>query len=156
MTDKLFFEAKKELLRDMEQAEMCRESIHAVQKCETLTDLVRVMNTLSVQLIGENFPRVEWLRHYFNKIELAEHGIFLDTTTIEVAPKSHLWLFGNSHVMVYGNETKLIRITAHQHSRITLHALDFSMWSVELQQESSLHIDKQDQYAKISIRDKRQ
>ncbi|MDD3404978.1 MAG: hypothetical protein PHH23_01750 [Paludibacteraceae bacterium] len=158
MERKKFIDARNELLATMIKDKHCAKSVAAVRSCSSIKTLASVLGKFRIELAGENFPTISWLRKWFTfeREVLADNGVLLDCwKEITNYEKEVTFLFGHSCLTVESRHIPIKYIVCRNQSKVRIYADGFSLWHVLLQDESECEIVEKSEHSRIILIDKR-
>jgi hypothetical protein len=119
-----YFNKMKADLVETYKADLCEESVEAINNASDIAEFVRLLPKFSVYLNYKELPSIDWVKKWFNTTELRrianDNGVYFDGIATIVSPIIPIVLMG---------DVKAIFTCAHPH-----------LYQIVTQDESSVQI----------------
>lgn len=136
------------------KADLCEDSIEAVQHARTLQELIDVLHTYSAFLKYKSIPKIDWVRKWFadHKQEAEQYGCYIDRIVSITNPTQPIIAFGTSNISLVINKAGVYNITLQDDTYCSIVAYYTSMVRVRQKDNSQVHVLHKSNSSIIKIR----
>ena len=99
-----YFNQMKADLLETYKAELCEESVEAINQAGTMAEFIGLLAKFSAFLRYKEIPTIEWVEKWFNTHELRkianDNGVYFEGYNTIVNPTKPVVVMGNAKVMI--------------------------------------------------------
>lgn len=106
------------------RAQLCEDSLDAIEKASTIEEFIGLLSKFSAFLNYKFIPEVWWVRKWFNNPErkdIAEsNGVYFEGIHVVTNPTKPIVVMGDAQIMLTCTEPHLYRVTLQENSKCTI------------------------------------
>lgn len=149
------FEDMKADLLETYKADLCDESIEAINNAKDLPEFIRLLAKFSAFLNYKEIPKIDWVNKWFNTPELMkvanDNGVYYKGFATIVNPTLHIVLMGDVKAVVTCAQPHMYQITAQDDSNVEIATFCNCFVKLRMKGNSKHKVITKNQYSRIVV-----
>jgi hypothetical protein len=137
------------------KADLCEESIGAINNASDIAAFVRLLPKFSVYLNYKELPSIDWVKKWFNTTELRrianENGVYFDGIATIVSPTIPIVLMGDVAAILTCAKPHLYQVVTQDYSKVKITTFCNSVVRVRQKNNSQVDILHKHNLSRIKI-----
>lgn len=119
-----YFNQMKADLLETYKADLCEESVEAINQAGTMAEFIGLLGKFSAFLNYKEIPTIDWVKNWFNTSELRkianDNGVYFDGIVVITNPTKYSVLMGNVKAVLTCAEPHLYQLTIQDNSELEI------------------------------------
>lgn len=150
-----YFNQMKADLIETYKADLCEESLEAINGVSDLAAFVRLLPKFSIYLNYKELPSIDWVKKWFNTTELRrianENGVYFDSIATIVSPTIPIVLMGDVKAILTCAKPHLYQVVTQDNSSVEITTFCNSVVRVRQKNNSKVNILHKHNLSRIKI-----
>lgn len=150
-----YFNQMKADLIETYKADLCEESLDAINKASDISVFVRLLPTFSLYLNYKEIPSIEWVNKWFDTPELRkianDNGVYFDGIATIVSPTIPIVLMGDVKAILTCATPHLYQVVTQDNSSVEITTFCNSVVRVRQKNNSKVNILHKHNLSRIKI-----
>ncbi len=150
-----YFNQMKSDLIETYKADLCEESLEAINKASDIASFVRLLPTFSLYLNYKEIPSIEWVNKWFDTPELRkianDNGVYFDGIATIVSPTIPIVLMGDVKAILTCATPHLYQVVTQDNSSVEITTFCNSVVRVRQKNNSKVNILHKHNLSRIKI-----
>lgn len=150
-----YFNQMKADLIETYKADLCEESLEAINKASDIASFVRLLPTFSLYLNYKEIPSIEWVNKWFDTPELRkianDNGVYFDGIATIVSPTIPIVLMGDVKAILTCATPHLYQVVTQDNSSVEITTFCNSVVRVRQKNNSKVNILHKHNLSRIKI-----
>lgn len=150
-----YFNQMKADLIETYKADLCEESLEAINGVSDLAAFVRLLPKFSVYLNYKELPSIDWVKKWFNTTELRkianDNGVYFDGLATIVSPTIPIVLMGDVKAILTCATPHLYQVVTQDNSSVEITTFCNSVVRVRQKNNSKVNILHKHNLSRIKI-----
>ena len=150
-----YFNQMKADLIETYKADLCEESLEAINGVSDLAAFVRLLPKFSIYLNYKELPSIDWVKKWFNTTELRrianDNGVYFDGIATIVSPTIPIVLMGDVKAILTCATPHLYQVVTQDNSSVEITTFCNSVVRVRQKNNSKVNILHKHNLSRIKI-----
>ena len=150
-----YFNQMKADLIETYKADLCEESLEAINGVSDLAAFVRLLPKFSIYLNYKELPSIDWVKKWFNTTELRkianDNGVYFDGIATIVSPTIPIVLMGDVKAILTCATPHLYQVVTQDNSSVEITTFCNSVVRVRQKNNSKVNILHRHNLSRIKI-----